>query len=254
MVFSEQMGLLLVVSRLKAIIMAGGRGTRLYPMTMFMPKQLILIRGHPVLQYIIRHCMRNGVRDFVLCISNNSFKHHFFNAVGDGSQFRARIEYSIAPEETNTAGRILAARRLVGADRDFLVYYGDIVTNLDLRSMIRLHRQKVRSKGCISTLALSRNARLEVGVGYPDESSRVIDFKERPRLCDVSEHLINIGIAVCNSRIFKYCSSKTDLFADAIPKSIRNNEFVCAYVTSQPFVDIGTFSALESALEIARSP
>ena len=217
-----------------------------------MPKQLLLIKGNPVIRYIISHCLRNGIREFVLCVSDNSFKHHFFNAIGNGSQLGAKISYSMAPETTNTAGRILAARNLTGTDANFLVYYGDIVTNFDLRSMIRLHNQKVRTNGCICTLAFSRTTRLEMGVGYLDRTLRVVQFKERPKLSEISEHLVNIGIAVCNSRILKYCSTKADLFADVIPTAIDNKEFVYSYVTSEPFVDIGTFTALGNASKIAR--
>jgi len=245
------MGLALEATRLKALIMAGGRGTRLYPMTMFMPKQLLLIKGYPVVRYIIDHCLRNGIHEFVLCISDNSFKHHFFNALGNGSQFGAKITYSIASEATNTAGRILAARRFIGSAENFLVYYGDILTNFNLRSMIGLHRKKVRSNECVCTIAFSKSARVDVGVGYSDKSLRVIRFKERPRVYEISKHLVNIGVAACNSKILKYCSREADFFGDVIPKVISSNEFVCSYVTSKPFVDIGTVSALEKAEKIA---
>jgi NDP-sugar pyrophosphorylase family protein len=232
--------------------MAGGKATRLYPMTLFIPKQLIMINGHPVIYYIIKHCKDNGISEFVLCISGNHFKRHFYNALGDGSFLGVKIEYSVAPQSIKTAGRILRAKDFIDSD-NFVVYYGDIITNFNLSSMIKFHESMVLRNKCICTLAMSKSASLEVGVGMEEKgTSRIICFKEKPRVSDISIFKVNVGIAVCNLRILDYCTENTDLFSDAVPRMIEQNEYVCSYVIDEPFYDIGTFSNIEKVLKTTR--
>jgi len=95
---------------------------------------------------------------------------------------------------------------------------------------------------------------MEVGVGYSNRCLRVISFKEKPKVTEISKHLVNMGIAVCNTKILKYCRRGADLFGDVIPRLISSGEFVYSYVTSESFVDIGTMSALESAVKIRSLP
>lgn len=244
--------LTLGVIKIKTLILAGGKGTRLYPMTLFMPKQLIMINGHPMIHYIIKHCKNSGIDEFVLCISNNSFKGHFYSALGDGSSLGVKLCYSVAPQSTETSGRILQAKQFVGDD-DFVVYYGDIITNFNLKSIIEFHRRKVSHDKCICTLAMSDLMPLEFGVGQEDEkTSRIIHFKEKPKISEITDFKVNVGIAVCSPRIIDYCQRDKDLFNDVIPLLLENGECVCSYTIDKPFLDIGTFSNIEKALKMCK--
>jgi len=237
---------------MKALIMAGGKATRLYPTTLFMPKQLVMINGYPVIYYIISHCKDNGINEFVLCISNNSLKRHFSHALGNGSFLGAKIQYSVAPQLTKTAGRMLRAKKFIDDD-NFIVYYGDIITNFNLSSMIKIHEKNVLHDKCICTLAMSDSASLEVGVGMHEKgTSRLICFKEKPKVSDISDFKVNVGIAVCNSRILNYCREDADLFSDIVPYLIERGERIYSYTIEEPFYDIGTFSSIEKVLKDTR--
>jgi NDP-sugar pyrophosphorylase family protein len=234
---------------LKALILAGGKATRLHPLTLHMPKQLIMIDGRPVIHYIIDHCKKNGIRDFILCTSE-SLKADFKNALGHGEALGVNIQYSIKPDWLGTAGRIVSARHQIVGE-DFLVYYGDIVTSFDLKPMIEFHKRLAEQKNCICTLAVSRDKVLEIGLVLSEEggSHRITQFKEKPRVSEVSDFRVNAGIAACSSRIFSYCGLKDDLFHDVLPELISDDQLVSSYLIRGPFFDIGTFSSIE---QIAR--
>jgi len=241
---------------MKALIMAGGKATRLYPTTLFMPKQLVMINGYPVIYYIISHCKDNGINEFILCISDNPFRKHFFHALGNGSFLGVKIQYSMAPQLTKTAGRMLRAKKFIDGDDDddnFIVYYGDIITNFNLSPMIKSHKNNVLYDRCICTLAMSDSESLEVGVGmHEKDTSRIICFKEKPKFSDISDFKVNVGIAACNSRILNYCREDADLFSDIVPRLIEQGERIYGYTIEEPFYDIGTFSCIEKVLKDTR--
>lgn len=237
---------------MKALILAGGKGTRLQPVTQFMPKQLIMLNGRPMIHYIIDHCKKNGINDFIICISDNSLKEHFHNALGDGTYLGANILYSCGPESLNTAGRIVYAKDFIKDEESFIVYYGDIITNFNLREMIDFHKKQSSRNNCICTLAMSNSTNIEVGVGLIDETSKISSFIEKPKISEISNGLVNVGIAVCNQQILKYCGKRADLFGDVIPRIIKQGEIVYSYVIGEPFFDIGTFSGIEKTLKMIR--
>ena len=236
---------------MKALIMAGGKATRLYPMTLFMPKQLIMINGYPVIYYVINHCKKNGVNDIVLCISRN-MKRAFSNTLRGDTSKGVKIRYSVAPQSIKTAGRILHAKEFID-NENFIIYYGDIITDFNLRSMIEFHKNNVQHNKCICTLAMSGSVPVEVGVGVEDKDGlRIACFKEKPKISDISNFKVNVGITVCTPRILNYCTEDADFFGDVIPHMIDRGESVCCYTIDRPFYDIGTFSAIEKVSEVVQ--
>lgn len=237
---------------MKALVLAGGKATRLYPMTLIMPKQLIMINGYPVIKYIIDHCRNNGINGIVVCMSDNSFKYQFYNALPQDMYPGMTIEYSVSPESFKTSGRILAAREFMTED-DFVVYYGDIITEFNLRSLIDFHRKQTRKNGCICTLATIGSKELEYGVALQkDKVSRITYFKEGPRISDISDFRVNVGISVCNKGVLQYCQEKSDFYGDVIPHMIEQGEYVYGYEIDKPFIDIGTLKAIEKATKTMR--
>ena len=231
-----------------AILLAGGKATRLYPVTMFMPKQLMMVNGRPVIEYIIEHLKNNGVNRIILCISDNKFQSHFTNALGDGSRFGVEIVFSTTPETYGTAGRVAAATKYV--NNNFVVYYGDIITDFSLRQMLDEHETNSDKKG-LCTLAITNNNRLEFGVALCDKSDgRILKFKEKPLLYEVTEHYANCGIAACTKDIVRFCTEEGDFFGDAMPLAMVSGMEVFGYdVGKSMFFDVGTFSSLESILK-----
>ncbi|HMK83516.1 MAG TPA: sugar phosphate nucleotidyltransferase, partial [Candidatus Bathyarchaeia archaeon] len=120
---------------MKAAILAGGAGTRLYPLTAYLPKALIPVGNRYVIEYIIEYLKHSQIRDIVMLVSDNEVD-LIRNHLQDGARFGVHLEYSVA-ERIGTAGALGAAGDILG--KRFLVYYGDVFTNMNLREMIQLH-------------------------------------------------------------------------------------------------------------------
>ncbi len=221
-------------------------------MTLLMPKQLIVVNGQPVIRYIINHCRQSGINSLVLCISDSGFQEQFHNALGLDTGLGIDLEFSVTPEGFGTAGRILDSQRFVG-NEDFVVYYGDIITSFNLAAMILLHSTRKRENQCVATMAFSSNSEMDFGAGFQDkEDGRVTWFKERPPMKEISGYMVNVGISVCTSKIFSYCSDKADFYKDTIPRALAAGEFVAGFDIQEPFFDIGTFSAIQRTTEYLR--
>ena len=219
---------------LKAAILAGGAGTRLYPITAYVPKILLPVGNRFVIEYVIEYLKRHGIVEIVMLLSENEFE-VVRNQLGDGSRYRIRVEYSVAGR-IGTAGALQAAADLLG-DR-FVVYYGDVLTDMDLSAMIRFHE----SKGSICTLALSTSVPVEYGLARIDSQSRIWYFQEKPVL---KEYPISMGLDIMNRDVISYCKPNTDIANDVIPRLLEDRKSVYGYLTEKRHYDIGTFKTLE---------
>jgi NDP-sugar pyrophosphorylase family protein len=219
---------------LKAAILAGGAGTRLYPITAYVPKALLPIGNRYVIEYIVDYLKHNGIDEIVMLVSENEFE-LIRNQLGDGTRYGAKVEYSVA-DRIGTAGALGEARNLLG-DR-FVVYYGDVLTQMRLKDMIRFHADK--KADC--TIALSRSVPIEYGVARVSDDGRITYFEEKPIL---KEYPVSMGIYVLQSDVLSYCKPKTDLAHDVIPSLLEDRKPVYAYLTERRHYDIGTFKSLE---------
>jgi mannose-1-phosphate guanylyltransferase len=218
----------------KAAILAGGAGTRLYPITAYVPKALLPIGNRYVIEYIVDYLKHNGIDEIVMLVSENEFE-LIRNQLGDGTRYGAKVEYSVA-DRIGTAGALGEARKLLG-DR-FVVYYGDVLTQMRLKDMIRFHSDK--KADC--TIALSRSVPIEYGVARVSDDGRITYFEEKPIL---KEYPVSMGIYVLQSDVLSYCKPKTDLAHDVIPSLLEDRKPVYAYLTERRHYDIGTFKSLE---------
>ena len=214
--------------------MAGGAGTRLYPLTAYVPKALIPIGGRYVIEYIIDYLRHHGINEIVMLISESEYD-LLRNHLGDGNRFGLKIEYSVA-NRIGTAGALGVAADLLG-DR-FTVYYGDVVTEMNLKAMIDFHMQKKAT----CTIALSSAVPIDYGVARVAPDGAVTYFEEKPVL---REYPVSMGIDILEKEVLDYCKSNTDLAHDVIPQLLRDRKPVYAYVTDQRHYDIGTFKNLE---------
>ena len=219
---------------MKAAILAGGAGTRLYPITTYVPKTLLPIGNRYVIEYLIEYLKRNGINEIVMLISANEFE-LVRNHLSDGSRYGVRVEYSVA-ERIGTAGALGAAKEILG-DR-FLAYYGDVLTDMDLREMIAFHD----AKKSVCTIAMSTSVPIEYGVARVADDGRVTYFQEKPVL---KEYPVSMGIHVLDRQVLSSCAPNTDLAGDVIPKLVANGKPVYAYLTEKRHYDIGTFKSLE---------
>jgi len=219
---------------LKAAILAGGAGTRLYPVTAYVPKALIPIGGKYVIEYIIDYLKHYGISDIVMLVSDSELE-LLRNHMGDGSRFGVNVEYSVA-KRIGTAGAVGAAADLL--DDRFLVYYGDVLTDMNLKAMIDYHVEKKS----VCTVAMSTSVPIDYGVARVAEDGRVTYFEEKPVL---KEYPISIGIDILEKEVLSYCKPNTDIAHDIIPMLLQEGKPVFAYLTEKRHYDIGTFKNLE---------
>jgi NDP-sugar pyrophosphorylase family protein len=224
---------------LKAAILAGGAGTRLYPITAYLPKTLIPIGSRFVIEYIIDYLKSHGVTEIVMLVSDNEFE-LVKNHLRDGNGLGVRIEYSVA-ERIGTAGALGAAADLVGDS--FVVYYGDVLTDMNLKAMISFHEEK----NAVCTIAMSNAVPIDYGVARVAKDGRVEYFEEKPIL---KEYPISMGIQVCEKEFLSYCKPNLDIAHDVIPRLLKEGKPVYAFLSSKRHYDIGTFKTLEEVREL----
>ena len=175
---------------LKAVIMAGGEGTRLRPLSLGAPKPMTPLLGRPVMEHIIRLLKDHGITDIcvTLCYKPQAVMDRF----GGGEQLGVRLTYFVEEEPMGTAGSVKNCADHLGQE-DFLVISGDCVCDLDLSRLIRFHQER----GAQATLGLYRHKRpLEYGLVLTGGDGRVERFVEKPAWGQVFTDQINTGIYV----------------------------------------------------------
>lgn len=223
----------------RCFILLGGRGTRLFPLTNFIHKSMIPVAGRPVIEHIIDYLKSQRISDIIFCISDSSSKEQIIHYFGDGSRFGITLRYSVGPRELGTAGRILHASSQHLINGEFVIYYGDILTDLNLREVYGFHRKK---RG-IGTIVFSPILPIASGIGVLDESGRIEKITEKPLL----PHNTNIGVYILEPEILKFIEPVSDFFVDTFPRVIRNKEKLYGYVSNCKWLDIGTFRNLQRA-------
>ena len=227
---------------MRAFILAGGAGTRLSPLTQYVPKGMIPVAGKPFIDYVITYLAKHGIRNVVMLLSEDDSE-VYRNHLDDGSKFGVSIGYNISPR-TGTASALREAANLI--DSSFVVYYGDVLTSLDLSGMIKYHHEKK----ALCTVALSTGVRIDYGVGRVDEEGRIKYFEEKPVL---KEYPVSIGVYTCEPRVLDYCSAGSDLAGDVLPQMVKKGEPIYGFITKEPHHDIGSFKQLNEAKEILGS-
>ena len=149
---------------MKAVILAGGLGTRLRPYTKTLPKPMLPLGGKPILEYEIEWLKKNGIKEIVVCVSY--LRKKIENYFGDGSKFGMKIEYAISSKPLATAGQLKTAEKFI--DDTFVCLYGDSIYNFSLRNMISYHK---KSKSNITMSLYDYKFNLKYGVG-----EEIIDY------------------------------------------------------------------------------
>lgn len=174
---------------MKALFLAGGLGTRLRPITNYLPKPMVPILGKPLLERNIENLKRHGVDEIVLstCYKPHKIKEYF----GDGSKLGVKISYISEDVPLGTAGAIKNAEEFF--DDTFLVFNADILSDIDISKMIRFHKEK----GALATIAVTRVENPSAyGVIEHDENGFITAFKEKPKPYESSSDLINAGVYI----------------------------------------------------------
>ncbi|CAG0999936.1 glucose-1-phosphate cytidylyltransferase [Myxococcaceae bacterium] len=189
---------------MKVIILCGGKGTRAYPFTEYLPKPMLPVDGTPILVQVMRLFAAQGIHDFVLSVGHRK---EVIEDYFHGKRTEWNIEIVDTGPETNTGGRILGCRDVVG--ETFMATYADGLSNVPLAKLVDFHRTHA-GLVTITTVPL----RSQYGTLVTDESGRVLSFREKPVL---REHWINAGFFVLDRAIFDHWEGD-DLEREVLPK------------------------------------
>ena len=224
---------------MKAVILAGGLGTRLRPLTINKPKPMLPIGERPILEHLIDWTKKGGVKSIVLCVSylRKSIQDYF----EDGNKFGVKIEYAISKKPLATAGQLKTAEKFI--EDDFVCLYGDSIFNFSLRNMIKEHS----TKKAFVTMGLNEyKTNLPYGVIETSKNGRVINWNEKPEI----KANVNMGCYVMNPKVFNLIpKNKPYGMDDVIKKAMKKKEVVNSFITKNGFTDIGNKESYKQACE-----
>lgn len=214
------------------VILAGGLGTRLHPLTLTLPKPMLPIADKPLLEYIIEWLRDNGIKRIVICIGylGNIIEDYF----KDGEGYGVSIVYARSKRPLGTAGQLKSAEPILINSKRFVCIYGDSLYNFNIKDMIDRHLDKQ----AFATVALMPyRIRFDYGFIEVDDNHNVIRWEEKPEITK----LINIGCYVMENSFLKLIPANSivamnSVFTDAIKQGKR----ISAYIVSEDaFKDIG---------------
>ena len=224
---------------MKAVILAGGLGTRLQPYTTFVPKPMLPLGEKPLLEHLIDWLRKNGIKTTVLCVSylRKTIEDYF----EDGERFGMNIEYAIAGKPLATAGQLKTAEHLI--DDSFVCVYGDSIFDFNLRNMINQHKKK---KSFITMSLYEYKTKLNYGVIDTTKNGKVVGWNEKP---EISAN-INIGCYIMEPEVFGYIpKNKPYGMDDVIRKAISRKKLVSSFLTKKGFLDIGDKTSYKKAYQ-----
>ena len=219
---------------MKAVIMAGGEGTRLRPVTCGIPKPMVPVLNKPVMEYTIELLKKHNITDIAATLA-------YFPAVitdyfGDGGEFGVSLRYYIEHTPLGTGGSVKNAEDFY--DDTFIIVSGDALTDIDLEKALEFHKYR-KSK---ATLILKKvPVPLEYGVVIIDEDGKITSFMEKPSWGEVFSDTINTGIYILEPEVLDYYKKgdNFDFSKDLFPKLLRDNVPMYGYITKDYWNDIG---------------
>jgi mannose-1-phosphate guanylyltransferase/phosphomannomutase len=222
---------------MKAVVMAGGEGSRLRPLTIGRPKPMVPMVSKPVIAHILDLLKRHGITDVVITL-------HFMPEVvqsylGDGSNLGMQIRYAIEETPLGTAGSVKNAQEYL--DEPFLIISGDAVTDIKLQDVIAFHRER----GSEATLTLYRVPNpLEYGVIITDPDGKITQFLEKPSWGEVISDTVNTGIYVIDPSVLDLVEEgvPTDWSKDVFPQLLNTGRPLYGYVAGGSWTDVGDIS------------
>ena len=223
---------------MKAVIMAGGEGTRLRPLTSNAPKPLLPLVNRPMMEHIVDLLKRHGIDEIVVTVAfmANAIRDYF----GDGSEFGVKIAYATEETPLGTAGSVRNAMEHL--TERFVVISGDVLTDIDLGAIIDFHD----AKGAMATIGLAHvDNPLEFGIVITQEDGSIERFLEKPTWGQVFSDTINTGIFVLEPEIFDYIEADrpVDFSGEVFPKLLEDGKPLFGAVAEGYWEDVGTLEA-----------
>jgi len=226
----------------KAVILAGGYGKRLRPITENTPKPLVNVGGKPIIVWQLQLFKKYGITEFVICIGY--LREKIINALGNGSKYGVKIAYVVEDEPLGTGGAIKNAEPLLKNEEGFFVMNGDIMTNLNpLKLKERVHGDIV---GAIAVTTL----RSPYGIVTLGEDDIIKKFIEKPIL---PNYWINAGIYYFKPEVLRYLPERGDIEKTALPELAKEGRLIAVKYENILWKSIDTYKDLEEAERLIKS-
>lgn len=220
---------------MRVVIMAGGEGTRLRPLTITRPKPMTFVVGKPIMEHIINLLVDQGFKDFTATLYYlPEIIQEYFD---DGSNWNIRLDYSIEESPLGTAGSVKYALKSKPKER-ILIISGDALTDFDLNSAIRFHEEK---QALVTIVLTSVENPLEYGVVITNEEGKIIKFLEKPSWGEVFSDNVNTGIYILEPEVLDYIPENQpfDFSKDLFPLLLERKAPLYGYKAEGYWCDIG---------------
>ena len=223
---------------MRAVILAGGKGTRLAPYTTVLPKPLMPIGEMPILEIVIRQLERHGFNDLTLAVGY--LAELLMAYCGDGSKFNVKLGYSREEQPLGTAGPIALVPNL---NDTFLVMNGDLLTTIDYSSMLKYHRER----GAVATIACyQRDVKIDLGVIDVGPDNWVANYIEKP----IYHYAVSMGIYLFEPEILEYIKPNQRLdLPELMMDLMKRGQRVNVFNFDGYWLDIGRHDDYEKAIE-----
>ncbi|MCB0168781.1 MAG: NDP-sugar synthase [Anaerolineae bacterium] len=229
---------------MKAVVMAGGLGSRLYPLTANRPKPMVPLVNKPVLSHILSLLKHHHITEVVITVKH--LAEHVQEYFGDGSQLGMNIRYAVEETPLGTAGGVKNAEQFLDKE-PFLVISSDIVTDIDLSNLLQYHREKQATV----TMALKRVSNPKgYGVVVVDAKGEISQLLEKPEPSQITSNIVNTGVYILEPDVLNYMQADTkyDFSYDIFPALLQNKAPVFGYSATRYWRDIGTIQSYEQAV------
>jgi len=219
----------------KAVILVGGEGTRLRPLTNGIPKPMLPVLNHPFLEHTIHYLNKYGITEIILALSYlpDVIKEHF----GDGRRLGVRLHYALEDSPLGTAGAVKNAEEYL--DSTFVVLNGDIFTGLDIADMFAFHR-KTKAKATIALTWVDNPSAF--GVVEADNNHRIRRFVEKPAPGEATTNWINAGVYILEPEVLQQVPENAHYMFERglFPRLLELGETMCGYQFRGQWLDMGT--------------
>ena len=220
---------------MKAVILVGGEGTRLRPLTCNIPKAMVPILNRPFLEHMAGYLKEHGVEDVILAMG--SLPGPIQSYFGDGTKFGIRMTYLVEESPLGTAGAVKNAEAFL--DESFFVFNGDVLTEIDLTAMMRRH-QEIGTKVSIALTPVDNPT--IYGVVETDAEGTVRRFIEKPSRDEVTGNMINAGIYILEPEVLGHVPVATPFMFEhhLFPRLLEMGEVILSYPSDAYWIDTGT--------------
>lgn len=227
---------------MKAVIMAGGQGTRLRPLTSNQPKPMLPVVNRPIMEHILNLLKKCGFQEMVVTLQ--FLPTLITNYFGDGTEWGVSLEYATEFVPLGTAGSVKNSSSLLG--ETFLVISGDALTDIDLNRVVEFHRRK---KAMVTITLIRVENPLEFGIVVTDAEGRIERFLEKPNWGQVFSDTINTGIYVLEPEVLDFIpeGQAYDFSKDLFPRLLEEGYPLYGYVAEGYWCDIGNFEQYVAA-------